>query len=128
MTLLGHPYNQSLHGPWLLGIDWSHLTSFRPVLSEDKRSQVRPPQYVEINSGMAGVIPAWRIQEIFDLPEFKMQREQQDKHITESEHGQGSAVLDDLTEPEEFTQSDFEQALRKVSRRVEPSRSDAEKK
>lgn len=76
-----HPYNQTQHGPWLLGIDWSHLPSFRRVLDDDKRTEVQPPQWVEINSGMAGVIPAWRIQEILDLPEFVIQRKELDEHI-----------------------------------------------
>ncbi len=127
MTPLGHPYNQSQHGPWLLGIDWSHLTSFSAVLNKDKRSAVEPPQWVEINSGMAGVIPAWRIQEILDLPELVMRREEVDRMISE-ELQDGSPAPDVATEPAAFTQSDFEQALRKVSRRVESSQSDSEKK
>jgi trypsin-like peptidase len=126
MTPHMHQYNQAQHGPWLLGIDWSHLTSFRPVLNSNKRDKADPPQWVEINSGMAGVIPAWRIQELLDLPELVMQRKEQDKHISEMQQ-EGSASLDGA-EPEEFTQSDFEQALRKVSRRVETSQSDEEKK
>jgi hypothetical protein len=51
------------------------------VLDDDKRTEVQPPQWVEINSGMAGVIPAWRIQEILDLPEFVIQRKELDEHI-----------------------------------------------
>jgi hypothetical protein len=122
-----HAYNQAQHGPWLLGIDWSHLTSFRPVLSSDKRTAATPQQWVEINSGMAGVIPAWRIQEILDLPELVMQRKKTDEEISAMQPD-GSAAFDVADPSEVFTQSDFEQALQKVSRRVPTSQSDAEKK
>jgi hypothetical protein len=74
-TPLNHPYNQVFHGPWLLGIDWSHIPNFKPVLMADTKQEVAPKQWVEVNSGMAGVIPAWRIQEILELPKFVMQRE-----------------------------------------------------
>jgi hypothetical protein len=126
ITPANHTYNQARHGPWLLGIDWSHIPNFKPVLESDRKTPSKSAQYVEINSGMAGVIPAWRIQEVLDLPRFVMQRKEQDDHISAMEPD-GSAVLD-VAEPEVFTQSDFEQALRKVSRRAETSQSDAGKK
>ena len=62
-----HPYRQGLHGPWLMGVDWCHLKTFGPVLERDQLGepqQSRPRRYVELNSGIAGVIPAWKIQEV----------------------------------------------------------------
>ena len=119
ITPIDAHYNQAWHGPWLLGIDWSHLTSFKPVLNQNKREKVMPLQWVEINSGMAGVIPAWRIKEILDLPEFVMQRKETDKQISETYITQGTAISDYAQPPDAFTEADF----RKVAQRVRPSES-----
>ena len=43
---------------WLLGIDWMHVCHKEPVLtSKDEKVD---GLYVNANSGIAGVIPAWR--------------------------------------------------------------------
>jgi hypothetical protein len=52
-------------GPWLLGIDWCHMN--------DKSGQ---------NTGMAGVIPAWKILEVLNLDVLKSMREQADEEAT----------------------------------------------
>ena len=119
-------YNQELHGPWLLGIDWSYLTSFRPVLNSNF-DRLQPKQWVEINSGMAGVIPAWRIREILELQELTMQRKKTDTDISEMDAMHGMAVSD-YAQPDTFTEADFESDLRKVARRVKPSESGEGKK
>lgn len=65
------------HGPWLLGVDWCHFPDYKQVQKSDeygKLEPVQPAQWVEAGTGMAGVIPAWRIQEILDSPELIMQR------------------------------------------------------
>jgi len=121
-------YNHPMHGPWLLGIDWSHLSNFHPVLKEDRRTKKEPQEWVEINTGMAGVIPAWRIQELLNSEEFRMQRKEKDDEISDYSRRAGSPSEDSAEGEQIFTQQDFESALRKVSRRVEPSQSDAEKK
>jgi hypothetical protein len=118
-------YSHHLHGPWLLGIDWSHLSNFHPVLSDDKRTKMEPREWVEMNTGMAGVIPAWRIKELLDLEEFQMQRKNKDEEISNNSRLAGSASFDSAeAESAPFTESDFEAALRKVSRRVGSSESD----
>jgi hypothetical protein len=80
-----HPYRQGLHGPWLMGVDWCHLKTFGPVLERDQLGepqQSRPRRYVELNSGIAGVIPAWKIQEVLDLPELARKRRELDEQIS----------------------------------------------
>jgi hypothetical protein len=127
MTPINAPYNQAWHGPWLLGIDWSHLTSFKPVLDKNRRDRAQPPQWVEINSGMAGVIPAWRIQEILELPEFVRQRRETDNQISETHITQG-LTISNYAQPNTFTGADLEADLRKAARRVKSSESGEEQK
>jgi hypothetical protein len=74
-----HLWNHAEHGPWLLGIDWSHVRDFRPVLLKDQKTIKEPSEWIEINAGMAGVIPAWRIKELLDREEFQVQRDEKDK-------------------------------------------------
>lgn len=65
---------QTEKGPWLLGVDWSHLPLYKPVLEKNLKHQVPERWKVETNSGMAGVIPAWRLRQLLDIEEFVVQR------------------------------------------------------
>ena len=87
-------YSQFQHGPWLLGIDWGHVPTFHSVLTANREDAVDPPEWVQANSGMAAVIPAWRLQEILDLPELVMQRTKDDERITEMKK-QNSTIVND---------------------------------
>lgn len=63
-------------GPWLLGIDWGHLHSWEEVCDEDGNRLSRPPysqakRQVSSNTGMMCVIPAWKLEEMFRLPEVE---------------------------------------------------------
>jgi hypothetical protein len=114
-------YYQHKHGPWLLGIDWSHIPNFKPVLEKDAKTRVTPTELVEVNSGMAGVIPAWRIKEILELPELVMDRKKTDEEISQRKQNQ-SVPVNDSAQSESFTQADFEAALKKASRKIEPKK------
>jgi len=94
MTPVNHPYNQPQHGPWLLGIDWCHIPNFKPVLEENRKTAIKPNRWVEVNSGIAGVVPAWHIQAVFELPELVMQRKETDKRISEMNLAQTTTVSD----------------------------------
>lgn len=53
------------HSPvFLLGLDWSHLSIYKPVLGPDRKTPVAEGMWVELNSGMMGVVPAWKIAEL----------------------------------------------------------------
>jgi len=73
------------------------------------------------NTGMAGVIPAWRIAEVLDRDELKDKRKE--KLLPEKQY-ETTASLDTADDDvsEVFTQRDFEAALKKVSRKVEKNR------
>jgi hypothetical protein len=57
------------YGPWLLGIDHCHLFSREKVRDQTLRGDpVNKNWYVRSNTGMMGVVPAWRLTEMFTLP------------------------------------------------------------
>jgi hypothetical protein len=116
-----------------LGIDMGHLKDQRPVLNkaelrEGKRVSIDNNWLVETNTGMSCVIPAWKVLEVLEVEELVESRKQVLKELTKAKAS--SAVSFDTAEPENpsFTQADFEAALRKVTRRIEPSESDTKKK
>ena len=56
---------QFAYGPFLLGVDFCHLYDRQKVRSE-ATGQPMNDWYVQGNSGMMGVIPAWRLSEMFE--------------------------------------------------------------
>lgn len=56
-------------GPWLLGVDHCHLFMKEPL--RDAAGQVLGRSFVRSNTGMMGVVPAWRLQEMFSLPDMR---------------------------------------------------------
>lgn len=74
----GDPVLRGTHGaqgPWLLGIDWCHLRTKEPV-RELNGHPCEPRMYVEMNTGMAGVVPASKIMDILVLPELVQKRKE----------------------------------------------------
>ena len=71
-------------GPFLLGIDWCHLADYQPVLERDQKTPVAERWYVQQNSGMIGVVPSWKIAEVFDLKELvECRRAQEERWLSE---------------------------------------------
>lgn len=60
----------------LLGIDSGHLPAMRRVLSKDQRTPVDPELWTAQNSGMATVIPAWRLTELLFDDDVVRKREE----------------------------------------------------
>ena len=75
-------YQPEWHGPWLLGVGWCHLHDYEPVYQADKETRTSPAQWVKSRSGMAGVIPAWRLRALLETDELVEQRTQKDERIT----------------------------------------------
>lgn len=82
-TPVNHVYRQEWHGPWLLGIDWCHIHDYAPLLDADKEAKSDPKQWTKMNTGMAGVVPAWKIVEVLNCDEFRAQRTNADKDISD---------------------------------------------
>jgi hypothetical protein len=55
-------------GPWFLGVNWGHLNEWKPVCDSSGRPIGNPPMKVALNSGMMGVVPAWKLIEMLKHP------------------------------------------------------------
>jgi hypothetical protein len=55
-------------GPWLLGIDYCHIYDRERVFNSVTCEPI-PTMHVRSNTGMMGVIPAWRLTDILEGPE-----------------------------------------------------------
>jgi hypothetical protein len=110
-------------GPWLLGVDWCHLPSYEPICDvQGDRKTKRYDMVAQSNTSMAGVIPAWLLIELLDDEEFMAERKEEDDRFTRLK--ESSVVAEDVAgvkEQAEFTRDDFEDALKKASRRKHSS-------
>ncbi len=55
------------HGPWLLGVDWGHINDWQPVCDKAGQPVNRADPHalqVTVNTGMAAVVPAWKLAEL----------------------------------------------------------------
>jgi hypothetical protein len=57
------------YGPWLLGVDHCHLFSQESVFDRKTGRSVNKDWSVRGNTGMMGVVPAWRLAEMFKFPD-----------------------------------------------------------
>src|SRR5207248_537681 len=88
-----------LNGPWLLGVDWGHMDDWYPVRLKDRRTRHQDGIGVEHNTGMAYVVPAWRLRDVLYSDELVMQRKQIiEQH--ESEVEEAGVTLDSASEEE----------------------------
>jgi hypothetical protein len=119
-----HKFSTSPAGVfYLLGVMQGHWESAVPrhdTLAEDLDRE-------SVNMGIAIVVPALKIIELLDEPEFKTARDEMVKKIYE----ETMPVLDDTAtvSGKPFTKDDFEKSLQKVSRKTtkrgpKPSRPD----
>ena len=53
-------------GPWLLGVDWCHIRDEEYIWNRLTKKTVSPEWFVKSNTGMAGVVPAWKIFDILN--------------------------------------------------------------
>jgi hypothetical protein len=118
-------YKLMQHGPFLLGIDWLHIENYQHALRRNPKTnefEKDPDLKVPTNTGLAGVIPAWRLLALLDMEELKMQRTKEDQKITAEKNSLSYRSFDSASEPDEkpFTEGDFEADLRKVARRIDP--------
>jgi len=69
-------------GPWLLGINWGHIYSYEQVLKKNL-SPVNEDWQVRSNTGMAGVVPSWKVLEALNTPELQADRTIADQKMKE---------------------------------------------
>lgn len=105
--------------PLLLGIDCGHVRDRQPILNAEGKAH-QYGWHVEINTRMAIVIPAWRLYDLLNKPEFVMAREEKDKKYREEKEAekQSSSVAYDVAKPDVFTAESYEEALKRASRKI----------
>jgi hypothetical protein len=70
-------------GPWLLGIDWAHLSIYEKIKEKDKITDTTQGYVVPSNSGQMAVVPAWKLHELLFDEKFISDREKSDLKIPE---------------------------------------------
>jgi hypothetical protein len=120
LTPVHQNFKKDRHGPWLLGVDWCHLNTLEKVLEADQKTEADPKRWVKSNTGMAGVIPAWRLLNLLNREELMAQRKQSDQEITDRKANSTVSLDSEVSRDQPiFTKEEFESALKKVSRKKE---------
>ncbi len=110
-------------GPLLLGLDFGHLP-IRGIVYQKKRIT---DYEVEKNTGIAGVVPAWKIVEVLDTPKLAEDRAKEDAELKKKLEGLPNTFVLDAArdfEGKEFTLSDLDAAIKKATRQGSPPRPD----
>src|SRR5262249_36912234 len=114
MLLLG-----SASRPMLLGIDCAHLPFWRPVCESKSPGTKLSRMWVESNSGIAVVVPAWRILAILNRELFVEQRQKDDARIAAETNGSAAFGVNDADKTESpCTKADSETTSKRVSREL----------
>jgi len=108
--------------PKFLGVDCAHLPFWSPVCKEKEPKTKIPEMWSETNSGMAVVIPAWRLLSLINQEKLVEERKRDESAAAKRGTASAAAVPDALA-PDDvpFTKDDFEQALKKVARKLPDS-------
>jgi hypothetical protein len=73
-------------GPWLLGVDWGHLPIWRDLVHKGDKETKHPEAWgINSNSGMAGIIPAWKLSQLLHSEDLELQRKQLDENQKRTE-------------------------------------------
>jgi hypothetical protein len=95
---------------WLLGVEWGHLPVWENVYDGDQKIG-----RMRVSSGMAGVVPAWKLADLLNEKDIQMARDKTEKQLAERD--EGAAVLD-ASKPDEFARfEDLAQKLVQVPKR-----------
>ena len=101
-----------------LGIDCGHAPDIRKVVNS--QGIPHPDWRIDINTGMAIVIPAWRLMDLLNRPEFEMQRKERDEKYKRDKEQEETVSLD-VERPEAFTKESYQDVLKRVSRKISES-------
>jgi hypothetical protein len=98
-----------------LGVDWGHIMDCAPVLEKDKKTgrSVETDRWVKLNTGMAAVVPAWRLAELIEQEEVMEIRRQDEKEWLETQGSEEPAELDSA-KPPEFSSEQFHADLERA--------------
>src|SRR5690606_18944406 len=99
----------------LLGVDWGHFDFTGEVMTDQRTGRIKAP------SGMMCVVPAWKLQDLLYSNEMKQRRKDNDDKIEAQKTASGFSL------DSEMSKTDFEQVLKKVSKKSDSSQSDKPK-
>jgi hypothetical protein len=85
---VGRPLSGIMGKMWLLGIDWGHLPIWDDVFDDHKRIIAR----MRVNSGIAAVVPAWKLLDLLDEDAVAMARDTAEEEIAKVD--EGAAIQD----------------------------------
>lgn len=121
-------------GPYLLGIDFCHLQSKASIATgtDEKGNDVSHPYgwFVRQNSGMAGVIPAWRVAQVLNCEALMEKRRKETERINRS----SATISLDVARPQctqvtakgleipVQSENEFFDDLKKASRKITPDK------
>ncbi|MEA2363917.1 MAG: hypothetical protein QOD71_3062 [Thermoleophilaceae bacterium] len=94
----------------LIGVDWCHLRDWADVYQADE--ETKTGDRVALNSGMAGVIPAWKLTELLEDDELARDRKQGEDDWRKQHGNTPAPQLDEATGRSEFER--FEDLTRKL--------------
>jgi hypothetical protein len=78
---------------WLIGVDWGHIKMWSPVCGLNEEP-IGIGHQVNINSGMAGIVPAWKLLDLLMSDDMKKQiREAEDLHLSAKKSIAGAADI-----------------------------------
>jgi hypothetical protein len=102
----------------LMGVDCAHLPFWSPLRERRDHETVIKDRWVETNSGIAAIVPAWRLLRLLNSEQLMAEREEAERKRGERQRKASVAVPDVAiaTEPG-FTETDFLDALKRVSRK-----------
>jgi hypothetical protein len=107
--------------PRFLGVDCAHLAFWSGVCQEkDPRTRI-PNMWAETNSGIAVIVPAWRLLRLINEEHFVKEREREEQRSAKEQKAASAAIPDVTADDEPFTKDDFEQALKTVARKLPDS-------
>jgi hypothetical protein len=69
-------------GPWLLGIDWAHISTYEKVKENDKLTDALQGYVVQSNSGQMAVVPAWKLYDLLYSDKFIIERKNFDLKLS----------------------------------------------
>lgn len=98
----------------LLGINWGHIRDKGPVL-EANGSKASDNTHVELRTGMATVLPAWKLHELlFECEEVVQMREQAEREWINQHKDEAPAAALDAVGNEEQEFGRFEELTRRI--------------
>lgn len=110
-----------LIGPWLVGIQCGSFPFYYPVVHKGTERRVEDYE-AKSHSGVAAVVPAWKLEELLNSEECVMARKNADEEISKRKQQRTSNIDREAHQDDPpLRETTFEDALKRASRKVSES-------